>query len=244
MAAFIYAIPGTGLASESKIKKAGLEGLFGPESPSQRPITTGPGGKSCILVSTIKPKQLLFKPGEQNWAESLSGKYQVGFYVNEPPGPGDLARPTQLAGHEVELGDGNKWLVPVCRIIPGGSTLPKTLLLGKDGEVMTEDLPKYAEFSAMVERLWADFLGETGKDEKDYQSEMPVTERMQLAIKALGWNYRVTADEVNALKLITTQHLYQVLNAIIDLPTLVEVIKKNSRPDTDDSPHTGSGEPD
>ena len=175
----------------------------------------------CIGEET---KQLYFKPEEQMWQQSLNEKYYIGIINNEKPTEETLRRKKQLAGHEVELGDGGKYLITVARIITGGSALPQSLILGKNGEVLTEALPQYAQFSAKVEKLWEDFQIENKW--KEGEIKISVKERMIFAAEALTWNYHISLDEINLLKLITTENLGEIMAAIIDVPTLIAVAKQ------------------
>lgn len=230
MAGFIYAIPAGGMISAKKLEEVGLAGIFGTEIIkaafySQRGTSQGPGGGDCTLICIgDDAKQLYFKPEEQTWQQSLNGKYRVGFYENDRPDEQSLRRKKQLAGFEVELGDGGKWLIPVARIITGGSVLPQSLILGKDGAIVTEALPQYAEFSAKAEKLWEDFQVENKW--KEGKTKLTVAERMTFAIEALAWNYHINIEEVNLLKLITTENLGEIMAAIIDVPTIIEVAKQ------------------
>lgn len=226
MSGFIYAIPNVNTVGAELLANVGLSQLFDRAKETQRHITRGPGGGQCTLVCIgDNGKSLFYKPAEQTWQKSHNGKYWVGFYNDDPPTEQCLRRKMQLAGHYVELTDGGKWLVPVARILSGGSRLPQSLILGSNGQVTTEALPQYAEFSSKVEKLWEDFQIENGW--KEGKLQLSIAERMQLAIEALGWNYHVRTEEVNLLKLITSQNLSgEILAAIIDLPTLIEISKE------------------
>ena len=243
MSNFIYAIENVKMVGPSQLEEAGLSGIFNkteiwihtlPTGVSQRYSTAGPGGECILFAADIDVKLLHYKPNEQMWKKSINGKFYVGLYKNFPPTEQNLRRKKQMAGHEVELAGGEKWLVPVARIITGGSALPQSLILGKNGEVFTEALPKYAQFSSKVEKLWEDFQCENNW--KQGRPKLSITERMEFAIEALGWNYKVGPNEVNLLKLITTDNLSEILAAIIDVPTILEVSKQmaDEKKNTDD----------
>jgi len=225
MSGFIYAISNAGMVTAKKLEEVGLANIFEGVNYSQRQTAQGPGGGDCTLICIgDDAKRLYFKPEEQSWQQSLNGKYRVGFYEKDRPTPEILARENQINGHEVELGDGSKWLVPIARIITGGSALPQSLVLGKNGEVTTEALPQYAQFSAKAEKVWEDFLIEI--KQREGESKLTIAERMTLAIEALAWNYHIGTEEINLLKLITTQNLHEILEVIIDVPTLIKVAKE------------------
>ena len=246
MSNFIYAIENVKMVGPSQLEEAGLNGIFETEI-SQRYSAAGPAGECVLLAAAdIDVKLLHYKPDEQTWKKSIDGKFHIGLYKGRPPTEQNLQRKKQLAGHEIELADATKWLVPVARIITGGTALPQSLILGKNGEVFTEALPKYARFSAKVEKLWEDFQCENNW--KQGRPKLSITERMEFAIEALGFNYKVGPNEVNLLKLITTENLSEILAAIIDLPTILEVSKqmadekKNTdRADIKDGSSSGNG---
>ncbi len=244
---FIYAISNIKTVSSSQLEETGLSGLFDKGQISQRYSTAGPAGECVLFASAdIDAKLLHYKPNEQTWKKSVDGKFHIGLYKGQPPTEKTLRRKKQLVGYEVELAGGEKWLIPLARILAGGSIFPQSLMLGKNGELITEAMPKYALFSAKVEKLWDDFQCENKCREGELKLSM--TERMELAIEALAWNYKVGADEVNLLKLITTENLSEILAAVIDVPTILEVskqmvdAKKNAEDvSTKDGSSSGSG---
>jgi len=114
MGQFLYAIPNVGTVTAKKLEEVGLAGIFKGVSFSQRHTTKGPGGGECTLICIgDDAKSLFFKPDEQKWQQSLNEKYRLGFYEKDKPIEENLQRKKQLAGHEVELGDGAKWLMPI-----------------------------------------------------------------------------------------------------------------------------------
>ncbi|MDD5327415.1 MAG: hypothetical protein PHY02_06325 [Phycisphaerae bacterium] len=221
MAGFLYAIPNdSGLINEQKIKEAGLMNIFGDIMPnfSQRDIEPGPGGmKGALICIGSDVSQLYYKPNEQTWQQSLNGKYWVGIINNSVPGEQFLRRYKQLNGHEVEL-KGEKWLIPLARMFPEGTMLPQTLLIGAGGKVIKETIPQYAEFSRKAETLWEDIQKILGWMEGE--RKLTEEEKMGLVVDAMAFNYHVAAEEINALKLITTANLFEIYGAIVDLPTI------------------------
>jgi len=233
MANFIYAIEKVRSVSAKLLEATGLSAIIEPRAGSpchttQRYITQGPSGEDCTLIMAGDEASLLYyKPAEQTWQKGINGKYWVGFYNNDRPTEPALRRTKQLAGHLIELNDGKKWLIPIARIPACGSALPQALILGSKGEVFAKELPQYAMFGAKVETLWEDFKVENKL--KEGTPQLTITERMQLVIEAIAWNYHAGPDEVNALKLLTTANLNEALEAILDVPTLLEIIEENEK---------------
>ncbi len=205
----------------------------------RRPVTTrshenGPGGGPCQIVSSGDAKRTHYEPDLQTWSDC--GGYWTGFWKEDPPAVLDLKRKTQLAGHEVKLGDGENWLIPVARSLPGGSPLPAAMILGKDGEVVTEELPQFAEFAAAAERLWQDFRIMWGWDEGE--PSLNTADWIRIAAMAVGWNYHAGVNEFNSLRLITSENLVRILKAIVDYPAMEAMMDKKKVQRSE----TGSGD--
>lgn len=242
---FLYAIENGSMVTGEMIKASGLSHAFDEDIDiTQGSIESGgPNNGKCVIFSAGQANKCRYKPAAQSWQKSNNGKFWLGVYNDDRPRPEELAVSVQLAGHWVKLEDGNKWLVPVARQIVGGSALPKSLVLGANGEVVEKQLPKYAGFWSRVEKLWNDFLV-TNKMEKDGKIQLTMAQRMQLAAEALGFNYRIGIDEINMLSMLTTQNMSKIEAAIIDIETAVLIMKElNKKKDAQikDGSTTSSG---
>ena len=245
---FIYFIPSSnGLGQAGLIKKAGLDNILDdPQKVTSNQIFSGPDGLAGFLFSFCQPKELKYKPApavsseaektncqgfdksQQVWQKSNCGKYYIGFYSDSPPTEKELARDVQITGHPVKLGHGqtqtetqtdtDKWIIPLARIFPAGTKLPQSLILGSNGEVVTETLPKFVRFSAMCEKLWREFEIQIGLAAGE--KSMTTAEGFTLATEALAINYRINVDGINILKLFNTQNIAQILLAVIDAQTV------------------------
>ena len=231
---FIYAIDGCSSISAKTLETAGLKGIIRLPEVS-RGHTAGPGGVGCVLVADkrLGSKNLQFIPAEQTWARSLNDKFWIGFYTDSPPAEAELKRDMQIDGHPVELQPGNKWRIPLARVFPAGTRLPQSMIMVAGGQVQFEIEPGFIEFSKKAERLWDDFLIQIkwAKGEEKLSKE----DAWWLVTEALKLNYHVGADEVNALKLLSTRNFEQVICAIVDVPTLYKFMaemneKKNLNP--------------
>jgi len=217
MGQFTYFLPGAKNPTEA-VRDAGLELILpSGETITQRECYRGPGGGKGLLLryGDGLPN---YDAGAEHWQQSHNGKYWLGFDPEKPPREKDLRRQVQLDGHLVKLHDEADWLVPLARFLGGGSSLPASLIMGKNGELITEALPRYAGFSGRAEKLWHDFMIEN--NEAEGELEFDAAGRFNLAVEALVWNYRVGIEEVNALRLLGTDNLGQVMAAVIDVPTL------------------------
>ena len=231
----LYYIPGQQDSRPEAIAEAGLSHVIGPDSPLFARLGTqrGPDGGSGLLVrpgssDTIgldrqaESCEWQKAPGDRRWWIGVAGETR----------PAELARKERIAGHEVELGDGRRWLVPVARTFGVGSRLPQQLVLGPDGETWEgRPLERFAAVSAKAERVERAIGGTLREDEEPF---VLMAEGAAIAADALALNYRVGPAEVSALGLLVVAHydpadpktwppVLRVLWAFIDGPTLEAV---------------------
>ena len=185
----------------------------------------------------------LVKPDEQEWQQApvLGPGYEgpgywVGFETAHPPGPQDLARVKQLAGHLVEMGDGKLWLVPAARRwrrdASGEPTwsvaLPAARGLNADGrwvagDVVARHRPLWDHVVRVQQMLDAMAGGAT-------EVSFDLAAECEMCVAALATNYRVGAVEVAALGLLTSDAVFPVIAALTDMPSLEALSKKAGAP--------------
>lgn len=239
MGGFLYFLHGTQHADDAALKAVGLDRLLGGRGTNVSAMTTGPDGGSGVMLSIdIAPRKNprhRSKGDEQVWKKSLNGLYWIGLDKDAIPGPEDLERPLLLEGHLTELGDKNKWVIPIARQFFPGEALPYALVLGDKGEWVHEALPEYVQFSKMGERLWIEVRdSDTGGIDESGTIDM--------ALEALGLNYHIGPDEVSMLKLMVGKtSLPRILGAIIDMPTLELARKYNEKKKAEEATKDASG---
>ena len=217
---FIYAIRPDQMAGLDTILDPGLMDKI--RKPfNMRSAANGPAG-ACILVTAGEAGDCLYKPDDQDWIKSIVGDYWIGTWNGRIPTEMALRKTSQLSGHRVTLADGSEWLVPVVRLIDGGSALPASLVLGTKGEVYTSELPAYSKLSAQADQLFADLRVEMKWDEGT--QVLGPGDRIGVAADAMGWNYHIGVDEMNILGLLTTKNLSDVMAAILDIPSIKKKI--------------------
>jgi hypothetical protein len=143
----------------------------------------------------------------------------------DPPRPDELARPRRCRGYEIELGDSQKWHVPVIRRPDGSSLLPSAFSRDTAGRRIEK---LRAEFTAHFEAF-------RGVAEWMYGGMPPAAlDRdpfIDLAVRAIGINYRFGWNEQEQLGLIGNDNYLTILAAAVDLPAFnatVEAQKKSS----------------
>lgn len=225
---FLYFIPGVPVVSEKTLKDTGLIDVISHNYEHRTISANGPDGLSGVIFWT-QPQgsaDLLYKPDKQSWIKSNNGRFYLGYYKDSRPSEQELGRERQIDGHKVTLSDGSQWLVPMARVFPRGTKLPGSLILGPDDEVYTEPLEKYVEFSNLAEDLWHDIS--VRLKFVDGTETMSIADELKLAHKALNINYHIGADEINLLRLMTTENQQDVELAVVDGPSFFNWLKKKT----------------
>lgn len=226
--------------------------------------TGGPDGKHGVIIADSSTPKIGYYPDEQTWRqmpatllpEARSPKPEarlipwVGFYTADPPGPDDLARHKLLPGHNVRLQDQREWIIPVARgwlddeKNPGSYTaLPQASELDRDGNWSAESVvPEHTELWEIACRFWDSFIGTGDADEDDTDEDKTVFDfagQNDAALAALSANYRVGKMEVAMLGLFTDQSTSNILEALIDGPTLKTWLKKKAMAEKSAPPTAG-----
>jgi hypothetical protein len=248
---FLYFIPTKAKAiTKAKLAEIGLAYAVSDNvSVGSQDCPRGPGDASGIIVSLprkdskgSKASPTHYKPDQQTWMPDPDGRFWVGLNKGERPGPEDLRKAELIDGEPVELRDRNKWTVPIVRSYQvGGGTLPKELVLGPDGRTwLQEDLTEYFALCAHADRVWPLFYGtpreataaqddseadNSGGAVDDAPAEIDWQDGIGIGVEALAVNYRVSALEVSMLRLLSTETIRRVLQALVDLPNFVRVME-------------------
>jgi hypothetical protein len=231
MSKFLYFIPHLKGVNDEEIKKAGILENSTGLTFEYRQVNNGPDGNGGVVfgfngASSISSKHIGFFPDKQEWSKCNDGKFWLGVMKDDLPTPEGLRRIEQIHGHNVKLEDGKEWTVPLARVFPAGTCLPEALILSESGEVIREIIPRYAKFGAKVDRVWKEFQRQLDPDEHTKESNEPLSdqEEFDVAVEALAINYLVSKWEVAKLRLLTTENLTRILYAVIDIPTIREVV--------------------
>lgn len=182
----------------------------------------GPGGEHGCLITALpaksrKPPRLWgYYPDRQEWTRVRENLW-VGVDPADRPGPEDLSRARQFGGYQLELADGHRWRVPTIRDPEGGSSLPRDLFWAEGAfvERIKDAYGRYWEDSAEV-------CGWVYDGQPLRKQDLP--RAMELAIAAVGLNYRYDARLHNVLRLIDSTNVLSVLGLSVDTPTYLHVI--------------------
>ena len=236
---FLYFIPGGSNAIDrAKLCEAGLGYVFGGRCDSFRHVETtrGPEGTGQgVLVSLPGENRLGLFPDRQKWQKVPGSQAFVGMYSDaDPPAPRQLLQDDPLAGHEVALGDGRRWCVPIALApaendgqIVAYSPLPRKMGLDAAGKFTPGDIElKYEGLWAAVaayQNSMAEGAIAAGEDAERFSFELDD----EWAVDVLQANYRLGRAEIVLLGLLTWQgpFVQKILDAASDAPAF-ELLKK------------------
>lgn len=225
MSGILYYLPGQPSIVRAELEPLGLGHLLEPGGPGPsvtQALGHGPdGGDGCYFSVPGRGGrgEAPARDAEKaRWSPVEGSRAWIGVLEGARPGPEDLAREGQLAGHLVELADGQRWLVPVARLLNGSTRFPRKLTREGGAWVQSVVRQPFADLFNTALRVW-DTLTNTGS------ANLSLDEASSVAVSALGINYRLAAPEAVALELLDTDVLVKVLRALVDWPSLEELGK-------------------
>lgn len=229
MSGFLYFIPfKTGLQKKD-IEEAGLADVMYNIDFIQRHAADGPsktGGCVCVpkYIDDDSVPKVGYFPDRQDWAEANGGKYWIGTEIKKPVKPEDLRRGEFIDGYEMKLNDGNTWTIPIARIFDGGTSLDSEIILGPNGELVSEIIPRYVKFGNMAEKIW-NILKKVIISESDDipENQLSNLEIWKICIEALSINYIIGQWGVSKLRLLTKFNQTDILHFIVDYPKMKAV---------------------
>ncbi|HRU04328.1 MAG TPA: hypothetical protein P5137_00975 [Candidatus Brocadiia bacterium] len=207
MPGLLYYLPGRGAASTADLA-ALLPHVFEPGAPAtQRGVSPGPdNGRGLLVARGEHPCE--YKPAEQTWVKMRGGQAWFGWPAARPPGPEDLARPELLGLYEPCLGDGRRWRAPTAMLADGSCPLPCARRIDPEtGSILKRPEPRFDGL-----RLLADLVA----DHIRHGQALTPEQEVDVCAAALAVNYRVSADEVCALGLLTDQAVQLLCWLLVD----------------------------
>jgi hypothetical protein len=232
---FVYFVPGVhgGGVTRETLAEHGIEYAIEGQ-PESTDVTGGPGGGNGAVVADSRTpvEGRGYYADRQTWRQIPGSEAWVGWETDSPPEPDDLVRHKVLPGHEVTLGDGNPWQIPIARALVDNEkgsleytcTLPQTLDLDTEGKwTLGKVVSPHTLLWDDACRYWNSRIGiDTEESDIDFKFDALVG----AAIRAMNTNYRINAVEAAGIGLLTTQSLHAVLEATVDWPTMQAWQKK------------------
>jgi len=117
MAGFVYFVSDRRPVDRQRVVELGCGYILDGHASvaSREVIANSPSGQAGRVFgdpARLGDKSLGVYP-EQTWRRAPGTDVWVGYWTDATPAPDGLARGKQLAGPTVELGDGNRWQVPL-----------------------------------------------------------------------------------------------------------------------------------
>lgn len=220
----VYFLPGRQTANRGTAQAAGLGYLFeGDEGVAYAGTSAGPEGLAGVYFTVPNGRREKRDPraGERATWHRLPG-LEAWVGVVDRVTPADVARPAQVLGHQVQLADGQDWLVPVARLVNGEPGLPTALACDQEGTWKAGPVvPRHRALWEAGLQVWELLRGaEEGAVALDLGAQAAT------AVLALGTNYRLGPGEVSALGLLDTSSLAAALRALIDWPVWVRLMEE------------------
>ena len=253
----LYFLPGREEIDRAGLAALGLDYVSDGEPARCAVRTAGPDGQPGLIVAAtpeVAGRTIGYYPAEQQWERiphcqvaSLKQPW-VGRFADAPIAPAGLARRRQLAGHWIELADGQQWLVPVARgwTEEDGEArwyraLPRRMVCDAEGHWSPgEVLPAYARLWQIAERWQAaidDALAawarqaEAADPEADVSIPIDVDDLHGSAVEVLAANYRLGVGETMLLGLLASGTAQDILDALVDGPTRRAWLEKKTAAD-------------
>lgn len=214
------------------------------DKPKPRPIIgAGPDKGRGLVFADSRTGGVGYRKESQTWrqipaallAEDAPPIY-VGYENDRIPGPGDLARESQLAGHMLRLGDGNNWLCPAAIAIDEEAdqftplnALPATSDIDAQGRWTRSAIrPDVQALWPIATQFWDKFFH---GDEVEGGIAFDFDGLHESAAVALAANYRLGQIECAILRLLDDRTCGDVLKALCDYPTALRWLKKKAAAD-------------
>lgn len=216
-------IPGVETPNPDHLDAVGLGDLRAGASFSH--CGEGPGGLSGQLVSWGFGAEYdagwRWQPIKQ-CGELPAGRFWIGVDPEQPPTPDDLRRPDFVYGTDVELADGQKWMIPAARQLPTIWTLRES-----DGAPIKKTRAKYSGYFERARELFAKFESLYNADEHRTplkNQELVLGGEWDLACEALAMNYRVNPVVVDFLELLDHYSVLHIVGHSFEVFDLAAIV--------------------
>ncbi len=223
--------PVTENINRKALQAHGLLGIFG-DLRGKQDLTishcTLKARAGCLLAYGAPDK--FTNPGSLEWEE---GPYWIGWDKDNPPTEAELKRKRQAGGYRLEMEDGTSWLVPIIRRPDDTTELPCDMYYDAAGVLKEPVKEAYREYWDVTAEVVSWFFNDSGILGGDGFSKQ---KGFDLAVKALGINYRFGHAEQRVTKVVNSENWLTILGFTLDYPRqrlISELSKKNlSPPDT------------
>lgn len=201
---------------------------------SRQILRNGPDGGGGWIYS--HSQDLGYFPDRQHWEAMHDSPVWLGW-PHQPPADlaSLLARTSQLPGDEVELSNGQSWLVPLIRrpVIEDSEirwtvTLPRTLRYEAGRWANGPVERRYQQLYDIGMQWFQVRLEAVSSEDGSTELEVSVDEAINWSVTMLAQNYRLGPHEVSAAGLINQYNFSGVLDAAVDWHRFTLLVKKKA----------------
>lgn len=226
MSGLLYYISGLrAKPTDAELKDVGLDGQkVGGICPTEIFLDNTQG-----IVFSIKGRysgdlKIGFYHDEQTWtnipnADGKKGKLWIGYYKNDKPKPKDFLRKDYIKGTEIELGDENKWEIPIAISFENNlCSLPKSIVQYRaDSEPEFVVIGKFLELKNIADEMAELFnLYDNGKLKEKQEFYKYFKNQIPVCAKIISYNYNLSLFEISVLGLFTTDNTLKIMKEVID----------------------------
>jgi hypothetical protein len=235
--------------SEIGLRRSFPGGFSAAGVSRESPAGSGIPGVVIADPKYMRPSDLGYFPNKQQWTKIQAVTHKgdaiwVGYPTDGRPRPRDFCRERMMGGHWVDLGDGHRWLIPAIRALeetgkteddPIGTLrtiIPSEILqfgMNKDGVwVPGQIIDRYQSLWEAANIFW-DVVHEQA--DPDVVASFTYPRMISVVLAALEINYSIAPYDAQALGLITGEVVIDAMQAIVDLPKVMELAKKRAAAD-------------
>jgi hypothetical protein len=170
-----------------------------------------PSGNAGILFAWTSKgdNEISYKPAMQEWMKSKAG-YWVGVWKDKMPSESQLRRAYMQKGQWIDL-RGDKWKLPT------PATIDKDMALSDDGTWRYVPIRELSWYSEECEKRYADFVVDEADGKMSLKVAYDPLEVMDLFIRALRINYRITPEVVHLMRLVTARNISEAYGMMFGL---------------------------
>ena len=223
MPQFLYYVPGAKGPAKGLFEKIDLDHALVRDAVAWRETRAGPDGKEGVVIAhnSRDPNEVGYWPDKQRWRQGPS--WWLGWDTGETPGPDDLARGESILGRPLALRDSRSWLIPSGNPAADRPQLPYRLSPQPDGTEAREVVEAYQGFCTQISEAFELFCRLRG-DWAQWEQQIDEALAWSIARRALAIMYRVGPVEIDALELVDSGNVNQVVGLTMDLDVINRVM--------------------
>jgi hypothetical protein len=244
----LYFVPNAKSMTAEIQKEHGFDRLL--NSVQHRETASGPQGSGILVADGSKSAEYVhFNADRQTWSPRFGRTSMVGTWNDQPVSPEQLARQQQVEGDQLVLLDGHRWQIPRLRKwldddeqIQFSPELPRVMHRSTSTGrfVLGSVIPQYRDLwersLKIAESMFAQLAQSQAASLEDSEVELFVCE-------VLAANYRVDADVISHLQLLTPELTGAIVRAALDWDTLRAHLKNRLRRRISGGMSSASGNP-